>query len=246
MRFNCCHWDKKVTSITWTKFKAFLQKKFGKFKSFINNIWKKLKKDSQYQLEEVYDWVFQRKYLQSILIEFDPTAIPTKLIIVRYFEEGLKLSIKAKTDKNATHLDYYEKLVAKAVRAKAKSGQQPNSYLQKTDQQVFQDRRPAYTTTHKVQTQGAMKDYDGDKSTAKAFVPNSSQDSEPFDKAKKDKKKKKYKDTWDSINPVTGVNTAEVCKKNRKKKDISEIIYYNYNIKRYYTTKYPKFRKSRN
>ena len=51
-----------------------------------------------------------------------------------------------------------------------------------------------YTIAHKVQTQRAMKDYYRDKSMAKAFVPTSIQDSEPFDKAKKEKKKKQHKD----------------------------------------------------
>ena len=55
-------------------------------------------------------------------MEFDPPAAPTELFMVRYFEEGLKPSIKAKIDQDATHLDNYEELVAKMVRAKAKVG----------------------------------------------------------------------------------------------------------------------------
>ena len=42
--------------------------------------------------------------------------------MVRYLEKSLKPSIKAKIDQNATHVDDYEELVAKAVRAKAKTG----------------------------------------------------------------------------------------------------------------------------
>ena len=38
-----------------------------------------------------------------------------------------------------------------------------------------------------------MKDHYRDKSKAKAPVPTSTQDSEPFNKARKDKKKKQYK-----------------------------------------------------
>ena len=47
----------------------------------------------------------------------------------RYFEKGLKLSIKAKIDQDATHLNNYEELVAKAVRTKAKAGLQPSFYI---------------------------------------------------------------------------------------------------------------------
>ena len=37
---------KELTPITWTKFKAFLQKILGESKSFVDSIWRKLKKDS--------------------------------------------------------------------------------------------------------------------------------------------------------------------------------------------------------
>ena len=140
----------EVAPITWTEFKAFLRKNLGESKSFVDSIWKKLKKDSQYQLEEVYDWASHLKYLQSILIEFDPLAAPTESTMVRYFEEGLKPSIKAEIDQDASHLDDYEELVAKAVRAEAKAGLRPSSYVQETDQQVPRGNQPAHTTAHKV------------------------------------------------------------------------------------------------
>ena len=110
-----------------------MQKNLGESKSFVDSIWKKLKRDSQYQLEEVYDWAFHLEYLQSILMEFNLAAIPTKSTMVRYFEEGLKPSIKAKIDQDATHLDDYEELVAKPVRAEIKAGLQPSSYIRETD-----------------------------------------------------------------------------------------------------------------
>ena len=55
-------------------------------------------------------------------MEFDLAAAPTESTMVRYFEEGLEPSIKAKMDQDATHLDNYEELGAKAVRAEAKVG----------------------------------------------------------------------------------------------------------------------------
>ena len=42
------HQGEKLTPITWTEFKAFLQKNLGESKSFVDSIWKKLKRDSQY------------------------------------------------------------------------------------------------------------------------------------------------------------------------------------------------------
>ena len=38
----------ELTSITWTEFKAFLQKNLRESKSYVDSIWKKLKRDSQY------------------------------------------------------------------------------------------------------------------------------------------------------------------------------------------------------
>ena len=82
--------------------------------------------------------------------------------MVRYFEEGLKPSIKAKMDQNATHLDNYEELVVKTVRAEAKTGLQPSFYMRKADLQVLRGSWPTHTTAYKVQTQEAVTC--GDKS----------------------------------------------------------------------------------
>ena len=49
------HRGEELIPISWTEFKAFLRKNLGESKSFVDSIWKKLKRDSQYQLEEVYD-----------------------------------------------------------------------------------------------------------------------------------------------------------------------------------------------
>lgn len=73
----------------------------GKSILFINNIQKKIKKDSQYQLKEIYNWTFYLKYLQSILIEFDLATVPIESTMVKYFEKRLKFSIKAEMDQNA-------------------------------------------------------------------------------------------------------------------------------------------------
>ena len=105
----------------------------GESKSFVDSIWRKLKRNSQYQIEEVYDLVSYFEHLQSILLEYDPIAVPMEVTIVRYFEEGLKLSIKAEIDQDDSQLINYEELVAKAVRAEAKAGLRPSFYMQKTD-----------------------------------------------------------------------------------------------------------------
>ena len=99
-QFKYCNRGEELTPITWTEFKAFLQKNLGKSKSFIDSIWRKLKRDSQYQLEEIYDWASHLECLQLILLEFNSVATPMEVTIIRYFEEGLKPSIKAEIDQN--------------------------------------------------------------------------------------------------------------------------------------------------
>lgn len=41
-----------------------------------------IKKDSQYQLEEVLDWVAHLEHLQVVLQEFDPTTTLNKEIMI--------------------------------------------------------------------------------------------------------------------------------------------------------------------
>ena len=216
----------------------------GESKSFVDSIWRKLKRDSQYQLEEVYDWASHLEHLQSILMEFDPAAAPTESTMVRYFEEGLKPSIKAEIDQDATHLDDYEELVLKAVRAEAKAGLRPSSYVREADLQVLRGSRPTHTTAHKVQTQGAVTR--GDESKTKAPASTPAQDSEPSNKARKDKKKRHQdrrgsREPKDSSTPAFGVNRAEAGGGRRKnKKDLSGVTCYNCNKKGHYSNKCPE------
>ena len=46
-----------ATPITWSEFKTFLRKDLGNSQAFIDNIWSKFRRDSQYQLEKARDWV---------------------------------------------------------------------------------------------------------------------------------------------------------------------------------------------
>ena len=166
--------------------------------------------------------------------------------MVRYFEKSLKPSIKAEIDQNATYLDDYEELLAKVVRVKAKTGLQPSWYLQETDLQVLRGIRPAHTSAQKVQTQGAITCRN--KSRTKVLASTPAQDFEPSDKSRKSKKKKKHRDKKnskelkeDSTIPASGVNAAKVNrsgKSSRKnKKDLSGVMCYNFNKKRYFADK---------
>lgn len=180
------------------------------------------------------------KQLQSILIEFDPVVVPTESIMIRYFEEGLKLFIKVKMDQDATHLDIYKELVAKAVKTKTKVGMQPSLYIQETNLNCPWENQSAYATAHKVQTKGFSKDSHKDNQTGEPKGFNS-QHSNNAEESKKEKdKKKRWQQKKDSNTSAIGVNAeptrngGTLMKQKQGfgfKKDLSEIICYNYDKK---------------
>ena len=98
-----------ATLITWSEFKAFLQKDLGSSQAFIDSIWSKFKKDSQYQLEEVQDWASHLQHLQSTLSEFDRT--PEELTMICYFQKGLKPSIKVEIEQQDREIIDFEEIV---------------------------------------------------------------------------------------------------------------------------------------
>ena len=89
-----CH--KSTIPITWSDFKIFLWKDLGSFQAFIDSIWSKFRKDSQYQLEKTRDWAFYFQHFQSILSEFYFIRTPDELTMICYFREDLKSFIKVK------------------------------------------------------------------------------------------------------------------------------------------------------
>ena len=113
--------------------------------------WSRIKRDSQYQQEEVQDWASHLEHLQSILLKFDAEgALESDLI--RFFREGLKPSIKAQMEQRGRELDSWEELVEKAIDAEAKASLQPQSILRKMDQRCPHGNRPAHATVAKPQT----------------------------------------------------------------------------------------------
>ena len=120
--------------MTWPEFKKFLQKNLNDSRAFVDSIWKKVKRDSQYQEESVQDWAAHLEYLQSILIEFDSEWAPEEGTMIRYFREGLRPSVRVEMEQRGRELDSFEELVEKAVDAEAKAALRPRSYARKTDQ----------------------------------------------------------------------------------------------------------------
>ena len=87
----------------------------------MDTYWRKIKRDSQYQLKEVFDWAAHLENLQADLWEFDPAATPKEEILIRCFLEDLKPSIRVHLDARGRDLDSWEEAVEKAVNVEAKT-----------------------------------------------------------------------------------------------------------------------------
>ena len=110
-----------MVSVTWDEFKAFHRRSLGESQVFMDTYWGKIKRDSQYQLEEILDWAAYLEHLQAGLREFDPAATPNKEIMNRYFRKDLKPSVQAQLDARGRDLDSWEEAVEKAVNTEAKA-----------------------------------------------------------------------------------------------------------------------------
>ena len=211
--------------MTWAKFKDFLWKNLGDSKAFVDSIWKKVKRDSQYQDKSVQDWAAHLEYLQSILIEFDSECAPEEGTMIRYFREGLRPSVRVEMEQRGRELDSFEELVKKAVDAKAKAALRPRSYACETDQYCLWGSRPSAA---KASTQGQpMKDprFEQPKSRpqeSKALARQRYNSAEPSEKARKEKKKndrqnKRDRRTRKGSIPATGINTTKADDSKKKR-----------------------------
>ena len=72
---------------------TFFRQKFGNFSTFVDGIYNKLIRDSQYQNEEVWDWATHLKHLQFIFLEFNIKRARNEDVLICHFWKGLKPSI---------------------------------------------------------------------------------------------------------------------------------------------------------
>ena len=242
--------------ITWTEFKAFLQKNLRDSQAFVNSIWSKLKRDFQYQLEEVQDWAAHLEYLQSILLKFDNSRAPEESYLICFFREGLMPSIRAQIEQRGYELDSWTEIVEKAVDAEAQASLQPISYIKDIDQQCLRGSRPNST---KASTQGnSIKNPKVDKPKAwpQEVQPQQQQQQQQQQQGEATNRPQKkkgrqfcQKQCRGSIS-ATGVNAAQPGKPKKKNndkicsdrtaRDLSQVKCYNYQKIRHYSRKCPK------
>lgn len=122
-----------LVPITWNEFKVFLRKSLGETRVFVDTIWHKLRTASQYQLEDVMDWSVYLEHLQAVLKEFDVAAAPADDLLIRYFRDGLRPSIRAQMDERDRDLADWQEVIERAVDAEAKAACQAPSLAQESD-----------------------------------------------------------------------------------------------------------------
>ncbi len=219
--------------ISWDEFKTFLRKVLGDFRAFVDSYWTKIKRDSQYQQEEVLDWAAHLEHLQVVLKEFDPTGAPNETTLIRYFREGLRPSIRAQLDHRGRDLDGWEEVVEKAGDVEAKANLQPPFYIRDIDARCPKSYCPSAKKDKEDTYREPQNEASKDKDKAKPHSSSTSANQPQIQAPKKDKRGRR------GGHPATGVNATEVAKKDKALKDLSHIEYYTCHQKGYYATKCP-------
>ena len=220
----------------------------------MDTIWSNIKRDSQYQLEEIQDWASYLEHLQSILVKFDADGALVKSNLIQFFREGLKPLIRAQMELRSQEYDSWDKLVKKTVAADAKANLQPSYYSRDMDNRCPKGNCLSYTNLSKHQSSyddHPKKEQPQNPQVQKKLTQPLSSDSPRPDsnetsenKTRKEKKKKYYcEHNRDSGIPATGVNADNVTS-GRTPKNMSLITCFNCNRTGHYARSCPKKRNS--
>ncbi len=163
--------------------------------------------------------------------EFDHTNAPNKTTLIRYFREGLHLSIRAKLDYRGRDLDAWEEVVEKAGNTEVKVNLQPPFYIRDIDVSCPKNHHPS-TKKDKENTYQEPQNKASNKDKAKSN--SSTSVNQPQTQAPK-----KGKRGCQGGHPATSVNVTKVAKKDKVLKDLSHIKCYTCHQKGHYATKCP-------
>ncbi len=199
----------------------------------MDSYWTKIRRDSQYQQEEVLDWAAHLEHLLAVLKEFDPTGAPNKTTLIHYFEEGLRPSIRAQLDHWRQDLDAWKEVVEKAGDTQAKANLQPPFYVRDIDARCLKGHCLSARKTKKDTYWEPQNETFKDKDKAKSHSSSASANQPQTQAPKKDNRGRR------GGHPATGINAIKVAKKDKVPKDLSHIEYYTCHQKGYYAIKCP-------
>ncbi len=220
-----------LVSISWDKFKAFLRKALGDSRAFVDNYWTKIRRDSQYQQEEVLDWAAHLEHLQAVLKEFHPTRAPNETTLIRYFWEELRLSIWVQLDHRGQDLDSWEEVMEKAGDIEAKTNLQPSFYVRDINTRCPKGHRSSAKKDKENTYQEPQNEASKDKDKAKSHSSSASANQPLTQVPKKDKCGRR------GGHLATRVNATKVAKKDKAPKDLSHIECYTCHQKGHYAIK---------
>lgn len=167
----------------------FPLKNLGNSRAFVVNIWRKFKKDSLYQLEDVQDLAAHLEHLQSILREFDANGAQEETDFIRYSQEALKPSIQAEIEIQIQEYEDWVVFIQKAVAAKARSALRLPAATKDLDQHCLRGHRP--TSLSKPNSQATLQGITLKDSRQKE--PKKDNSSQPSQSCTKEPSKKKRK-----------------------------------------------------
>ena len=202
----------------------------GDSQAFVDTYWEKSKKDSQHQLEEVLDWAAHLEHLLVVLQEFDFATTPNKEIMIRYFREGLRPSIRAQLDTRGRDLDFWEEAVEKAVNAETKALLQSLASTRDMDSRCSRRNRPA--KREEKHSKNKSTDFTPANISSKKQSSSTQQTSSPH--PNKGGPRRGKGQSQDS--PATGVNTTP----KKEEVDFSQVDCFYYRKKGHYANRCPQ------
>ncbi len=172
-----------------------------------------------------------------MLKEFDPSGASNETTLIRYFQEGLRPSIRAQLDHRGRYLDGWEEVVENASDVEAKANLQPPFYVRNIDARCPKGHRLSAKKdkedTYREPQSEASKDKDKAKSHSYSTSANQLQTQAP----KNDKRGRRGGHGEDHV--ATGVNATKVAKNDQAPKDLNHIECYTCPQKGHYATKCP-------
>ena len=190
-------------------------------------------------------------------MEFDAKYALSENLLVQYFYEDLRYSIKLWIDEKSREIDGWKEQIWEAIKAETKAKMQLISSCD-IDQRCYHGNWPVYASLDKAIKDSKIKEpklkAQEPKASNRSLRPDQEKNAKSFDKAQKEKKKhwrqeKKKRNTnaGTSGTPPSEVNTTNnSSRKKRVQTDLSQVTCWNCNKKGYYFNNCPKPAKPKN